>query len=124
MQRIWRSLVFDRKGAAAVNRELLDWLSHREQPDRAFFAFLNYSDAHTPYELPPGRMHRFGAERPDERQRETISRWAELDKARLVRTDLPFVVDAYDDCIADLDEQLGKLLDELVDAGSSNGHGS
>ncbi len=113
VQAIWRSLVFDRKGAAGVNRELLDWLSHREQPDRPFFAFLNYSDAHTPYELPPGRMHRFGDERPDERRRETISRWAELDKARLVRTDLPFVIDAYDDCIADLDEQLGKLLDEL-----------
>jgi arylsulfatase A-like enzyme len=113
VQRIWRSLVFDRKGAAAVNRELLGWLSHREQPDRPFFAFLNYSDAHTPYELPPGRLHRFGADRPDERQREMIGRWAELDKASLVRTDLPFVVDAYDDCIADLDEQLGKLLDEL-----------
>jgi arylsulfatase A-like enzyme len=113
LQRIWQSLVFDRKGAATVNRELLDWLSHREQPDRPFFAFLNYSDAHTPYELPPLRMHRFGGDRPDERQRETISRWAELDKARMARTDLPFVVNAYDDCIADLDEQLGKLLDEL-----------
>ena len=30
-----------------------------------------------------------------------------------MRTDLPFVVDAYDDCIADLDEQIGKLIDEL-----------
>ncbi len=113
LQRIWRALVFDRKGAAAVNRELLDWLSQRDQPDRPFFAFLNYSDAHTPYELPPRRMHRFGVDQPDERRRETISLWAELDKARLVPNDLPFVVDAYDDCIADLDEQLGKLLDEL-----------
>jgi arylsulfatase A-like enzyme len=113
VQRLWRSLTDDRKRAAVVNRELLNWLARREQPDRPFFAFLNYSDAHTPYELPPGRMHRFGVERPDERQRELISHWADLDKARLVRTDLPFVVDAYDDCIADLDEQLGKLIDEL-----------
>lgn len=113
LQRIWRSLTVDRKGAAAVNRELLDWLARREQPDRPFFAFLNYSDTHAPYELPPGRMHRFGVDRPDERQRELIALWAELDKASLVRTDLPFVVDAYDDCVADLDEQLGRLVDEL-----------
>jgi arylsulfatase A-like enzyme len=113
VQRIWRSLVVDRKAAAAVNRQLFGWLDHRAQPDRPFFAFLNYSDAHTPYELTPGRMHRFGGEPADERQRELISRWAELDKARLIRTDLPFLIDAYDDCIADLDEQLGKLLDEL-----------
>ena len=25
-----------------------------QQPERPFFAFLNYSDAHTPYELSPG----------------------------------------------------------------------
>jgi arylsulfatase A-like enzyme len=113
VERLWRSLVIDRKPAAGVNRELLDWLSRRAQPERPFFAFLNYSDAHTPYELPPGRLHRFGVARPDDRQRELISHWADLDKARLVKTDLPFAVDAYDDCIADLDEQLGKLLDEL-----------
>jgi arylsulfatase A-like enzyme len=113
VQRLWRSLVIDRKGAAVVNLELRTWLSQRAQPERPFFAFLNYSDAHTPYELPPGRTHRFGVARPDDRQRELISHWADLDKARLVKTDLPFAVDAYDDCIADLDEQLGKLLDEL-----------
>ena len=50
---------------------------------------------------------------PDERQRELIKRWGELDKVRLAPKDLPFVVDAYDDCIADLDEQLGRLLDRL-----------
>jgi arylsulfatase A-like enzyme len=113
IQALWRSLVYDRKGAAMVNRETLAWLSQRPQPKRPFFVFLNYSDAHTPYELPSGRMHRFGVQRPDDRQRELITHWADLDKARLVKTDLPFAVDAYDDCIADLDEQLGKLLDEL-----------
>jgi arylsulfatase A-like enzyme len=58
-------------------------------------------------------MHRFGVARPDVRQRDLISRWADLDKVRLVPQDLPFAVDAYDDCIADLDEQLGRLTDEL-----------
>jgi arylsulfatase A-like enzyme len=113
VQRIWRAFVFDRKGAARVNREFLRWLSGRTQPERPFFAFLNYSDAHTPYEISDGRVHRFGIASPDERQRELIRRWGDLDKVRLASQDLPVVVDAYDDCIADLDEQLGKLLDRL-----------
>ncbi len=74
VQQLWRRFVFDRKGAAAVNREVLEWLSGRTQPERPFFAFLNYSDAHTPYELSTGRMHRFGVGEPDERQRELIKR--------------------------------------------------
>ena len=113
VQQVWQSLVFDRKGAATVNHEFLTWLSRRRQPERPFFAFLNYSDAHTPYELPWGRIHRFGVEEPDERQRELVKHWGDLDKVRLATKDLPFVVDAYDDCIADLDEQLGALIDRL-----------
>jgi arylsulfatase A-like enzyme len=113
VQGIWRSFVFDRKGAATVNREFLDWLSRRTKSARPFFAFLNYSDAHTPYELSTGRIHRFGVAQPDERQREMIRRWGDLDKIRIASRDLPFAVDAYDDCIADLDEQLGRLLDKL-----------
>ena len=113
VQRVWRALVDDRKTAALLNRELLDWLSRRTQPERPFFAFLNFSDAHTPYELSPGKVHRFGVARPDDRQRELIKRWGELDKFRLAPQDMPLVVDAYDDCVADLDEQIGKLLDRL-----------
>ena len=113
VQNLWRSFVFDRKGAADVNSELLRWLSRRTEPERPFFVFLNYSDAHTPYELSPGRIHRFGVAQPDERQRELIKHWDDLDKIRLVQKDLPFVIDAYDDCIADLDEQIGRLLDRL-----------
>jgi arylsulfatase A-like enzyme len=113
VQQVWQSFVFDRKGAATVNREVLDWLSNRTQPERPFFAFLNYSDAHTPYELPAGGIHRFGVEEPDERQRELIRRWGDLDKVRVATKDMPFVVDAYDDCIADLDEQIGRLVDRL-----------
>jgi arylsulfatase A-like enzyme len=113
VQRIWQSLVFDRKGAADVNRELVDWLASRTQPERPFFAFLNYSDAHAPYEVSPGGIHRFGVAQPGSTQRELIRRWGGLEKIRLVPTDLPFVVDAYDDCVADLDEQFGRLLDRL-----------
>ena len=113
VQRLWRSLDTDRKGAAVVNRELLDWLSRRTQPERPFFAFLNYFDAHYPYQLPPGRLHRFGVEPTDNYQRILIQHWWDLDKTTLSPEDVAFAADAYDDCIADLDEQLGKLVDEL-----------
>ncbi len=110
---LWRLLINNRKGAADVNREFLDWLSHREQPERPFFAFLNYFDAHYPYRLPPGRIHRFGVAPIESRQRILIQQWFDLDKTGLEPQDLAFVANAYDDCIADLDEQVGKLLDEL-----------
>ena len=108
-----RGLSFDRKGAAVVNRELLDWLPRRPQPERPFLAFLNYCDAHTPYQLPPGRMRRFGVAPIDSRQHALIQIWADRDKNHVSPQDMAFATDAYDDCIADLDEQLGKLLDEL-----------
>ena len=113
LQWIWRSFVFDRKRADTVNREFLDWLSRRTEPRRPFFAFLNYSDAHVPYELADGRVHRFGLAQLDVRQRELITHWGELDKAHLAQADRTFVVDAYDDCMADLDEQIGRLVDKL-----------
>ena len=55
----------DRKEAAEVNREFLDWLSRRRQPERPFFAFLNFYDAHYPYQLPAAGIHRFGAKPRD-----------------------------------------------------------
>jgi arylsulfatase A-like enzyme len=112
-RRLVLSLDADRKGAAVINNELLDWLSARAQPERPFFAFVNYYDAHYPYELPPNRLHRFGFEPADVYQRFLIQQWGVLDKTTVTPEGVQFAAAAYDDCIADLDEQLGKLVDEL-----------
>jgi arylsulfatase A-like enzyme len=117
VERFVRSLDDDRKAAAGVNREFLDWLANRSQPERPFFAFLNYYDAHYPYQLPPGHLHRFGVEPTDSYQRLLIQQWGMLDKTTVSPTGVAFAIDAYDDCIADLDEQLGKLVDELSRTG-------
>jgi arylsulfatase A-like enzyme len=111
--RLWRLFVDNRKGAAVVNREFLDWLSQRAQPQRPFLAFLNYVDAHAPYRLPPGGLHRFGADPTGTHRDVLIQYWWSVDKTRVPREDLAFANDSYDDCIADLDEQLGCLYDEL-----------
>ena len=58
----WRLMKVDRKETTEVHREFLDWLSRRRQPERPFFAFLNFFDAHHPFQLPAKALHRFGAE--------------------------------------------------------------
>ncbi len=113
VDRLFRLVNADRKGATRVNREFLDWLARRRQPERPFFAFLNYFDAHSPYELPAARIHRFGAQSVDPRDGDMIQDWWPMDKTAIPSRDIAFAHDAYDDCVADLDEQLGRLFDEL-----------
>lgn len=105
--------VNNRKDAAEVNRELLDWLSTRKQQGRPFFAFLNYFDAHYPYVLKPGRLRRFGTDPDDAYKRLLINHWWEIDKTKVSPSGVAYASDAYDDCIADLDEQVGILIDTL-----------
>jgi arylsulfatase A-like enzyme len=113
VRRVRERFETDRKEAAEVNREFLDWLSHRHQPERPFFAFLNYWDAHSPYQLAPRRVHRFGVRPSDEREFRLIQDWWPMDKSRVSPQELAFVSSAYDDCVASIDEQLGRLFDEL-----------
>jgi arylsulfatase A-like enzyme len=103
----------NRKPATAINREFLDWLSSRRQPERPFFAFLNFIDAHYPYKLPDDSVSRFGGKPRNEHEKDLIDNWQAWDKLRLSTRDVAFARDAYDDCIADLDEQLGRLIDKL-----------
>jgi arylsulfatase A-like enzyme len=113
MLRIRERFETDRKEAAVVNREFLDWLVRRPQPERPYFAFLNYFDAHSPYQLPPRRIRRFGAKPIEERQYGLIRDWWTVDKSQVSPEELAFVFDAYDDCVASIDEQIGRLFDEL-----------
>jgi arylsulfatase A-like enzyme len=114
---LWRLMDTNRKDAKVVNRQFLDWLTARGQPDRPFFTFLNYYDAHYPYQLTPGRMHRFGAVAIDNARRDMIQRWPLIDKTTLSAQEIAFGIDSYDECVADLDEQLGVLFDELARRG-------
>jgi arylsulfatase A-like enzyme len=101
------------RGAREVNGALLDWLARRRPAGRPFFAFLNYLDAHEPFLAPPGESGRFGL-RPEsaEDSRMLLEYW-DRDKFTLKARDVELARDAYDDCIAALDRQVGALLDEL-----------
>ncbi len=109
----WRFNSGNRKEAAQVNSEFLSWLDQRAEPSRPFFAFLNYYDAHYPYELSAGGVHRYGLRPRDKRELELIQNWRTVDKRNLEPREVDFVRDSYDDCVASLDEQLGLLVDEL-----------
>jgi len=115
-----------RKSAATINRDALAWIDHRP-PNQPFFAFLNYYDAHAPYEVPDGIPRRFT--RPvatSTYQAATVREFEEMakhpaptdpeavDHVRVVGEEAgQIMVDAYDDCIAALDAEVGRLLDTL-----------
>ncbi len=103
----------NRKEATALNREFLDWLSRRRQPERPFFAFLNFLDAHFPYEVPATGIHRFGTKPGNYRELTLIRGWLRLIQNQPSPYQIRYGLNAYDDCVADLDEQLGRLIDEL-----------
>ena len=111
----WLQLFYagNRKPATAINHEFLNWLSSRRQPERPFFAFLNFIDAHYPYRLPDSSITRFGGKPRNEHERDLLDNWQAWDKLRLSDRDVTLARDAYDDCLADLDEQLGCLIDRL-----------
>ena len=100
------------RDASGVNGAFLDWLGRR-RPDRPFFAFLNYFDAHDTYIPPPGFAGRFGIKPSNRRDYRFLSDYDSSDKRDATRRDFMMARDCYDDCVAYLDEQLGRLLDEL-----------
>lgn len=114
---LWLAFNGNRKYGADVHGEFLDWLARRDQPERPFFAFLNDFDAHWPYELPGLSIRRFGVPPRDASESDLIQNWWTIDKRRLTGQQVAFARDAYDDCVAHLDEQVGRLIDELTRRG-------
>ncbi len=104
-------LDFSRKDASAVNREFFGWLARNDQGP--FFAFLNYFDAHDPYLTPPGFNHRFGPASKTRAEFAVLRDWQKMARESLDSSSLSLARDAYDDCIASLDQALGELIDEL-----------
>ena len=94
-----------------INRDALAWIDgHRDRP---FFALLNYFDAHDPYLIPPGDTPRFGL-RPDSPEDvATVRQWHSSDKRNLTDHQIDLIRDGYDDCIAYVDAQVGRLMADL-----------
>ena len=106
---------FRKKDGVSINRAFVDWLSNRRQPERPFFAFLNYYDAHDPYVLPTGAEYRFGLK--PRTPADFLFLWHVLGTSRqadtFARCTETSADDSYDNCVAYLDERLGELVEEL-----------
>lgn len=119
--------IYERKTAAKINRDVLDWLDTRPA-DRPFFAFVNFFDAHAPCVLPPGATVRFGhTSRPDPERVEVLKKFQQINTQAFVgsaaeasqveREAINILRDAYESCIASIDQQLARLFQELQQRG-------
>jgi len=100
------------RGAHATNEAFFDWL-RRRRPDRPFFAFLNFFDAHAPYVPPPGYTGRFGIRPRPPRDYEFLLGNMGAANNPSIKRDAQMARDCYDNCIAFLDDELGRLLSAL-----------
>ena len=100
-----------RKDADRINGDFLAWLPTRG--DRPFFAFLNYMDAHGPYSPPARSGRHFGLRPATPEEFEKLARWQDREYIPDDPREVEMARDAYDDCLASLDEALGRLFDEL-----------
>lgn len=107
---------FPRKTGQTINGEFLAWLDARPT-DRPFFTFLNYFDAHDPYLLLQEPKQPFGLRPTTEAERWIIRDWHLGDTTKRTERESQLARDCYDDCLAALDVQLGKLFHALEERG-------
>ena len=107
---------FNRKDAATINHDMLAWLSGRPK-GQPFFAFLNYYDAHDPYIAAEGAPRHFGLRPETASEVAALRDWLHVDKTKLSARILQMAIDGYDDGIAYLDDQLGRLFGALNSRG-------
>jgi arylsulfatase A-like enzyme len=110
--------MFKSRDARHTNDAFLDWLTRNQSSKRPFFAFLNYIDAHGPYLVPKSQRTHFGVQPESAGEYQMLLDSWNIDKTNLSRRDLALLRDGYDDCIANLDQQIGALLDELDQRGT------
>jgi arylsulfatase A-like enzyme len=99
-----------RKRAPEINRNFVQWLDRC--PQRPFFAFVNYWDAHDPYIA--SKTHRRRWPR-DAAGQKLLRNWWWVDKSSVSQEQLAMLKGAYDDCVRALDEEVGGLLQSLED---------
>jgi arylsulfatase A-like enzyme len=115
--------VTHRRSAAEIRKSFIHWADRTRRQRRPFFAFLNLLDAHAPYLPADRRARHFG---------KTVECWADYrvlrdwdesrtrDNLQEKRTGLvsdeerALARDCYDDCLAVLDKELGRLVNDLA----------
>ncbi|MEJ2008219.1 MAG: sulfatase [Acidobacteriota bacterium] len=110
-QHFFRFDYLERQDARDINRDVFRWF--RRQPRRPFFLFINYFDTHVPYLTQPPYNHRFGKV-SDKLVHKLFDALQGPDPPRgLTPADRASLIAGYDNCLAFLDAQVGRLIDVL-----------
>lgn len=102
--------------SAIANQEIRAWFDSRRDPEKPFFLFVNYADAHLPYTPPPPLDRMFGE--PSARARALAARGDLLHgvlsgEVKLAADDVAGLTALYDGELRKVDGLFGDLLDEL-----------
>ena len=100
-----------RRDASELNGDVVHWL--RQRTNRPYFLFINYFDAHDPYLAPPPYDRRFGTVSPDASRRVSFAKGFPLNPP-LTPEEKQSIIAGYDNSLAYLDDQVGKLLRTLA----------
>ena len=101
--------------ADVMHQALLSWID--EDPDASFFAYVHYMETHTPYAAVPPYDTAFG---PDD-GKPILTDFPQYSRGLLPfrladpipERDRQSLIGQYDGAIADLDNQIGSLMEEL-----------
>jgi len=115
VQPLYRSWIhldsFDRRNARDLNRDVFRWYNRRRSR-RPFFLFINYFDAHYPYVTSPPFDGRFGRA-PESILSRAVNFEYRGGVPKPLLAERGAVVTSYDNCLAFLDDQVGRLFDFL-----------
>ncbi len=109
-----------RRRAEDIRKDALQWVDAQDRA-RPFFLFLNYFDAHDPYIVPqefPTRYSWPDRARVHQANRKYNGHAAEDDARKTAQGPVDPVlngvmIDAYDDCLRYVDDQIARLMAEL-----------
>lgn len=109
---------FAQRNAADVNQDIIRWCQHRAS-GRPFFLFINYMDPHRPY-LPPSPFDRRFGEIPHRLLSRLIAPLKNGHPPRAYTArERQEMLDGYDNSLAYLDSQVGRLLEIIKSSASS-----
>lgn len=104
----------EREDARETNQDVFRWL--RRPPANPYFLFINYFDTHVPYLTQPPYDHRFGR-LSNSLVHKLFNDLQGPDPARdITPAERDQLIAAYDNCLAFLDAQVGRLLDFLQES--------
>jgi len=98
------------RSAKPTTDAAIEWLESREYPDKPFFLWVHYMDPHGPYTPPTPKVKEFSHSTPKNIDVGLLPKYQRFPGI----TDGLEYVDLYDEEIANLDQEAGRLLDALA----------